>query len=61
VSSWGGEAFEVSVKTSTVNGILLARKPEYEDLKKIAKQLNLPLNKVREEVLTQLGAPALDV
>jgi uncharacterized protein (DUF111 family) len=30
-----GEAFEVSVKTSTVNGILLARKPKYKDLKKL--------------------------
>jgi uncharacterized protein (DUF111 family) len=30
-----GDAFEVSVKISTVNGILLARKPEYKDLKKL--------------------------
>ena len=56
----GGEAFEVSVKTSTVNGKELARKPEYEDLKKIALQLNLPLNRVREEVLAQLGTQAQD-
>jgi hypothetical protein len=56
-----GEAFDVSVKTSTVNGNVLAKKPEYEDLKKIAQHLNIPLNKVREEVLTQLGALARDV
>jgi len=57
----GGEAFEVSVKTSTVNGNVLAEKPEYEDLKKIALQLNLPLSRVREEVLSQLGTLARDV
>jgi uncharacterized protein (DUF111 family) len=33
----------------------LAKKPEYDDLKKIAHQLNIPLNKVREEVVAQLG------
>ncbi len=36
------------------NGNVLAKKPEYDDLKKIAQHLNIPLNKVREEVLTQL-------
>lgn len=56
-----GEAFDVSVKTSTVNGNVLAKKPEYEDLKKIAQHLNLPLSRVREEVLAQLGTPARDV
>jgi pyridinium-3,5-bisthiocarboxylic acid mononucleotide nickel chelatase len=55
-----GEVFEVSVKTSTVNGNLLAKKPEYEDLKKIAKQLNLPLNRVREDVLAQLDTLSQD-
>lgn len=49
-----GEAFDVSVKTSIVNGKVLAKKPEYDDLKKIAQHLNIPLNKVREEVLSQL-------
>ena len=49
-----GEAFEVSVKTSTVNGNVLAKKPEYDDLKKIAQHLKIPLNKVREEVLSQM-------
>ena len=49
-----GEAFDVSVKTSTVNGKVLAKKPEYDDLKKIAQHLNIPLTKVREEVLSQL-------
>jgi len=57
----GGEAFDISVKTSTVNGNVLAKKPEYEDLKKIALQLNLPLSRVREEVLVQLGTLARDV
>ncbi len=56
-----GEMFDISVKTSTVNGNLLAKKPEYEDLKKIAQHLNIPLNRVREEVLAQLGTPARDL
>ena len=43
----GGAAFDVSVKTSTVNGNVLAIKPEYEDLKKIAHHLKIPLHKVR--------------
>jgi hypothetical protein len=55
-----GEAFDVSVKTSTVNGNVLAKKPEYDDLKKIARHLNIPLNKVREEVLAQLRASTKD-
>jgi uncharacterized protein (TIGR00299 family) protein len=49
-----GRAFDISVKTSTVNGTVLAKKPEYEDLKKIARQLNIPLKKVRDEVIAQL-------
>jgi uncharacterized protein (TIGR00299 family) protein len=49
-----GETFEVSVKTSTVNGSLLAKKPEYDDLRKIAQHLKIPLNEVREEVLSQM-------
>jgi len=57
----GGEAFDISVKTSTVNGSLLAKKPEYDDLKKIARHLKLPLNKVRDEVLSQIRTPANDV
>jgi uncharacterized protein (DUF111 family) len=54
--SMRGEVFNVSVKTSTVNGNVLAKKPEYDDLKKIAQHLNIPLNKVRK-VLSQLHTP----
>jgi hypothetical protein len=43
------------------NGNFLAKKPEYDDLKKIAQHLTIPLNKVREEVLTQLRTPTSDV
>ena len=56
----GGEAFDISVKTSAVNGKLLAKKPEYEDLKKIARHLNIPLHNVREEVLSQIRTPTSD-
>jgi pyridinium-3,5-bisthiocarboxylic acid mononucleotide nickel chelatase len=51
----GGKTFDISVKTSTVNGVVLAKKAEYEDLKKIAQQLNIPLKKVRDEVIAQLN------
>ena len=57
----GGEAFDINVKTSTINGNVLAKKPEYEDLKKIAQHLKIPLNKVRAEVLAQLGTLTCDV
>ena len=49
-----GQEFDISVKTSTVNGKTIAKKPEYEDLKRIARALNIPLSKVREEILRQL-------
>jgi pyridinium-3,5-bisthiocarboxylic acid mononucleotide nickel chelatase len=51
----GGQEFDISVKTSTVNGKIIAKKPEYEDLRRIARTLKSPLNKVREEVLQQLN------
>jgi uncharacterized protein (TIGR00299 family) protein len=50
----GGREFSVSVKTSTVSGKTIACKPEYEDLKRIARTLNIPLRRAREEVLRQL-------
>jgi hypothetical protein len=50
-----GQEFAISVKTSTVNGNIIAKKPEYEDLKQIARTLKIPLNKVREEVIRQLN------
>ena len=50
----GGQEFDISVKTSTVNDNIIAKKPEYEDLKRIARILKIPLNTVREEVIRQL-------
>lgn len=50
----GGREFTISVKTSTVNGKIIAKKPEYEDLKKIATVLKVPLEMVKGEVLRQL-------
>jgi uncharacterized protein (TIGR00299 family) protein len=49
-----GQEFAISVKTSMVNGKTIAKKPEYEDLKRIARSLNIPLSRVREGVLRQL-------
>jgi len=50
----GGQEFEISVKTSMVDGKVIARKPEYEDLKRIARTLNIPLNSVKEQVLSAI-------
>lgn len=49
-----GQEFDISVKTSTVNGKTIAKKAEYEDMKRIARTLKIPLNKVREEILQRL-------
>jgi pyridinium-3,5-bisthiocarboxylic acid mononucleotide nickel chelatase len=51
----GGQVFDISVKTSMVNGKIISKKPEYEDLKRIAGIFKIPLNKVREEVVRQLN------
>jgi hypothetical protein len=45
-----GETFDVRVKTSTVDGRLISVKPEYEDLRKIARNLNLPFREIEERV-----------
>jgi hypothetical protein len=50
-----GQEFDISVKTSTVNGKLIAKKPEYEDLKRIARILKIPINKARELVISAIG------
>ena len=50
----GGQEFAISVKTSTVNGRIIAKKPEYDDLKRIARTLDIPLNTVREQVLSAI-------
>jgi pyridinium-3,5-bisthiocarboxylic acid mononucleotide nickel chelatase len=51
----GGREFLVRVKTSTVNGLLIAKKPEYEDLKAIAQGLGMPLRSVDEQVRQHLS------
>lgn len=49
-----GRTFEVLVKTSSIDGKVISIKPEYEDLKKIAENLNIPLNQVIDEVKRKL-------
>jgi uncharacterized protein (TIGR00299 family) protein len=49
-----GCAFDVSVKTSSVNGKVISRKPEYEDLRRIAKTLAIPMREVNDEIRKQL-------
>ena len=56
-----GKIFEVRVKTSYVDGKIISIKPEYEDLKKMAECLNIPLNHVTEAVKRELpGLARLD-
>lgn len=45
-----GENFEVTFKNGYVNGELISSRPEYEDLKRIAKKTDIPLRKVKEMV-----------
>ena len=51
----GGKTFDVKVKTSTVDGRIISMKPEYEDLKKIARDLGRPLREVELEVRSYLA------
>jgi uncharacterized protein (DUF111 family) len=43
------------VKTSTVDGRLISLKPEYEDLRAIARDLRRPFRGVEEEVRRYLS------
>ncbi len=45
-----GKKFAITVKTSKVGEEVINVKPEYEDLKKIAEDLNLPLREILKEV-----------
>ena len=45
-----GKTFEVTFKIAYVNGEIISSRPEYEDLKRIAKECDLPLRKVKEMI-----------
>ncbi len=51
----GGQRFEVQVKTSTVDSRVVAVKAEYEDLRRIARELGRPLRSIDDEVRAALG------
>ncbi|MHC1628525.1 MAG: nickel pincer cofactor biosynthesis protein LarC [Candidatus Nezhaarchaeales archaeon] len=52
-----GKKFKIAVKESkSPSGKTLRIKPEYEDLKIVAKELNMPLRRVVEIVMKQLNA-----
>jgi uncharacterized protein (DUF111 family) len=51
----GGKSFAVKVKTSTIDGRIISLKPEYEDLRKIARDLDRPLREVELEVRSYLS------
>ncbi|MBQ6099480.1 MAG: nickel pincer cofactor biosynthesis protein LarC [Methanobrevibacter sp.] len=43
-----GKEYEVTFKTGYVNGEIISKRAEYEDLKKIAQESGLPLKKIKE-------------
>lgn len=45
-----GKTYEVTFKIGYVNGEIISKRPEYEDLKKIAAETGLSLRKVKELV-----------
>ena len=45
-----GKDYEVTFKIGYVNGEVISRRPEYEDLKRIAKDTGLALREVEELV-----------
>ncbi|WP_214020990.1 nickel pincer cofactor biosynthesis protein LarC [Methanoculleus sp.] len=53
--SLGGRVYPVRVKTSTVNGCLIAEKPEYDDLSAIAREQGIPLRFVDDAVRLRMS------
>ena len=47
---WKGKEYEITFKIGYVNGEVISSRPEYEDLKKVAKDSGLSLRKVKELV-----------
>lgn len=45
-----GKKYEVTFKIGYVNGEIISKRPEYEDLRKIAEDSGLPLKKIEELV-----------
>ena len=45
-----GKTYEVTFKIGYVNGEVISKRPEYEDLKKIAAESGLSLRKVKEMI-----------
>ena len=45
-----GKDYEVTFKIGYVNGEIISKRPEYEDLKRIAEDSGLPLKEVKELV-----------
>lgn len=43
-----GKKYEVTFKIGYINGEIISKRPEYEDLKRIAEDSDLPLRKVKE-------------
>jgi len=50
-----GKTFEISVKISAVDGTIIGKKPEYEDVKRIARTVEMPIRYVAEELQRQIA------
>ncbi|MDN7011731.1 LarC family nickel insertion protein [Methanoculleus sp. FWC-SCC3] len=53
--SLGGRVYPVRVKTSTMNGDLIAEKPEYDDISAIAREQGISFRFVDEEVRLRIS------
>jgi uncharacterized protein (DUF111 family) len=45
-----GKDYEVTFKIGYVNGEIISKRPEYEDLKRIAQDSGLPLKEIKEMI-----------
>jgi uncharacterized protein (DUF111 family) len=45
-----GNDYEVTFKIAYINGEIISKRPEYEDLKRIAEDSEIPLRKVKEMI-----------
>jgi uncharacterized protein (DUF111 family) len=48
-----GCLYDLNVKISSMNGEVISMKPEFEDLKRIAKKMAISLRKVNNEMRKQ--------
>jgi len=45
-----GKKYDVTFKIGYVNGEIISNRPEYEDLKRIAEETDIPLRRIKEMI-----------